>query len=155
MPPVKINARDLVLEVQDPEDAATWVEVGGLTAAKPNLGENEETAETTTYASKGQYEQEVMQRGATLELEGFEMKDPDTGEMDPGQAACYAWAARLATESLGPVRFRHPMDTEWKRWTATFTVGETGGEINDKSTFEMTMTRSGPSSTMALDPAAP
>ena len=145
MPKVKIPARDIVIEVQsEDEDGEVWVEVGGLTNAVPDKSENEEEVDSTTFHSRGQYEQMIMQRGAQLEMEGFTLKDPETGERDEGQAACLAMARTVGYESVGTVRFRWPMDPEWTVWDATFTLGEKGGENNDLKAFNCTVVRSGP-----------
>lgn len=140
----KIPARNIILEVED--DADTFVEIDGLNSVTVNPGENEETTDTTTYASDGAYEQQVMQRGATLELEGFMHKD-DTGELDPGQARCEEMASKVGQESLSKVRFRHPDDDEWKVWTATFSLGGQGGGNNAMTSWACTITRSGKSTT--------
>jgi len=151
MPAVKINARDIIIQVAD---GTNWVPVGGLNSAVPNAGENEEVADTTTFDSKGNYEQEVVQRGATLELEGFLLKDPANGAQDPGQARVETLATQVGFASLGQIRFRHPMDTQWKVWTATFSLGELGGGNNDKSAWAATITRSGASATAPVAASA-
>lgn len=149
MPTKKINARDIIVQVQA-ADGITWLAIGGLNSVKPNPAENEEKVDTTTYDSVGNYEQEIMQRGFGLTLEGFELKDPQTGVLDPGQARCEALAQLTGYNSLGTIRFRHPMDTQWKNWAgATFSVGEQGGGNNDKSGWKCTVTRSGPSTLTA------
>ncbi len=147
----QINARDLVIEVQVSNGTTpVWAEIGGLLTATPNPGENEETSDNTTFESQGHYEQEVMQRGATLSLEGRQLKDDTTGEPDPGQARCEELGAAVGRASLGKIRFRHPVDTEWKVWTCTATLGEQGGGHNDKSAWGVTFTRSGASTTEAV-----
>jgi hypothetical protein len=149
----KVNARDLILAVED-TTPNTWIELTpqGVTGATFNPGENEETADTTTYASEGNYEQEVMQRGATCEVEGMILKDDLTGAMHPGQARVEALGALVGASSLGRIRFRHPVDTEWKIWTCTVSLGESGGENNDKTSWGATFTRSGASTTEAVTP---
>lgn len=143
----KIPARDIIVQVQDGEDPATWIQVTQLTSATRNPGENEETAETTTFDSQGEYEQYVMQRGATMELEGFLRKDSDTGVKDPGQLRIEQLAKLKGVESIGHLRFRHPMDVEWTKWDATFSQGEEGGGTNDMTSWAATITKSGPSTT--------
>lgn len=148
---MKINARDVVIQVEESTDV--WAEVGGLTSCKPNPGENEETAETTVFSDQGYYAQEIMQRGATLELEGFKEYDPESGDQDAGQAACEAHLTRMGTDSVTRVRFRQPqVDQEWRVWFATVTVGEQGGENNDKDSWSVTFTRTGRPTTMPVEP---
>ncbi|MCP2261085.1 hypothetical protein LX15_004805 [Streptoalloteichus tenebrarius] len=151
MPNIKINARDVVVQVEA-ATANTWVLIDGLTSATVNPSENEETAETTTFSSAGHYEQMIMQRGASMELEGVRLVDQATGASEPGQARCEELATKVGHESLGRVRFRHPLQTTWKVWTATFSVGEQGGGTNDMMSWSCTITRSGASTTMAVTP---
>jgi hypothetical protein len=153
MAPEKIPARDIIVQIQD-VTPATWIQVTQLTSATHNPSENEETADTTTFDSEGEYEQVVMQRGATLELEGFLRKDGTTGAKDAGQLRVEALAKLKGVASLGSVRFRHPMDTEWTVWNATFSQGEQGGGTNDMTSWSATITKSGPS-TVADVVAAP
>jgi hypothetical protein len=144
MPTKKINARDIIVQVQA-ADGVTWLAIGGLHSVKPNPADDEAKADTTTYDSQGTYEQEIMQRGFGLTLEGFQLKDPNTGVLDLGQSRCETLAAQTGYNSLGIIRFRHPMDTQWKNWNAaTFSVGEQGGGNNDKSAWKCSVTRSGP-----------
>lgn len=153
---IKLNARDMVIEAADTATLGagtpTWVEVAGLTNFVVNDEENEETAETTTFLDEGNYRQEKMQKGAQVEVEGFSLGDNVTGAPDPGQAVLREWHELLGPESEGKVRFRHKLETEWTVWTATCTIGERGGENNDKLSFAATLVRSGPSSKVAVTP---
>ncbi|MEC3977905.1 phage tail tube protein [Amycolatopsis sp. H20-H5] len=145
----KINARDIIIQVRE-ADGITWSAIGGLNSATPNPSENEETVDTTTFGSQGNYEQEIMQRGASLALEGFLIKDDTTGTQDPGQARCEVVGTLTGYASLGAIRFRHPMDAAWKVWPeATFTIGEQGGGNNDKTGWKCDIMRSGPSTVVA------
>lgn len=147
----KINARDIIIQVSDGATVPTWLAIGGLNSVTPNPGENEESVDTTTYDSDGVYEGEVMQRGAKLELEGFLLKDHLTGAQNVGQARVEYMATQTGYDSLGAIRFRHPMDTAWKVWNgATFSLGEQGGGNNDKTPWSCTITRSGASTTVAV-----
>jgi hypothetical protein len=141
----KINARDVTIQVAL-VDGTTWVEVGGLNSATPKLAENEESVDTTTFSSQGNYEGEIMQRGASLALEGFVLKDDITGAPNPGQDRCTQLALLTGYASLGKIRFRAPVDTNWTVWNeATFSVGEQGGGNNDKISWKCDIMRSGPS----------
>ena len=145
----KINSRDIITEIQD-DDGTTWLEISGLNSVSLDPSQNEETADTTTFASEGMYEQEVMQRGATIQLEGFLLKDDTTGAHDAGQARCEDLAAAVGAASVGKLRFRYPADTLWRVWNCTATLGEQGGENNDKSSWSVTFTRSGATTTLAV-----
>lgn len=141
---VKIPARDIIVQVKDPAQSNTWVQLNQLTSANLNKGENEEVAETTTFDSGGEYEEVIMQRGGTLELEGFLRKDLTTGDRDAGQKLVDAWADTKGISSVGQVRYRHPMDPKWTEWDATCRGGEEGGETNDMTSWEASFTRCGP-----------
>lgn len=141
-----IDARGWLFEVLDATaTTATWLPIAGLTSFTHNPGENEETAETVAFDSDGYYEQDVMQRGATLSVEGQYRIDKPTGKQDPGQAYVdTVWAYRLGIESRNQVRWRHKSQTEWVLWDSTVTPGEQGGETNDKTSWSATITRCGP-----------
>ncbi|QIS13587.1 phage tail tube protein [Nocardia arthritidis] len=143
----KINARDFIIEIanDNSDTPAGWTTIHGLTSAIPNLGDHEQVVETTTFDSAGNYEQEIVQRGASIALEGFRLVDPVTGVPDQGQAKVEALAGQVGTLGLWKVHFRHTADKQWKVWTATFSVGEQGGGTNDKVPWKATITRSGPS----------
>ena len=149
MAQVKIPARDIILQVAE-SDGTTWTEIGGLTAVKPNPGENEETANTTDYDSGGEFEQLVMQRGASLSMEGKLLKDSSTGVQDAGQARCEVLSTGTGYASRGKLRFRYPLDTSWKVWEATFSLKEQGGETNDTSAWACNATRCGASTSVAV-----
>lgn len=146
----KINARDIIIEVETAV-TDTWTGIRpGLTSATINKSENEEAADTTTYGSEGEYEQEIMQRGATMEVAALMLQDDVTGDLDEGQARVEVLGTLKGVESLGRIRFRHPVSTEWTIWTCTVSVGEQGGETNAKTTWNATFTKSGASSTAAV-----
>ena len=48
------------------------------------------------------------------------------------------------------LRFRHPVDTQWRVWNCTASLGEQGGDNNDKASWSVTFTRSGATATMAV-----
>jgi hypothetical protein len=146
---VKIPARDMILEVEL-ADAVTYQTVGALNTITVNKGENEETEDVTTYDSDGAYEERVMQRGASLTLAGFMHKDNQTGAQDPGQARIEELSDKTLEESIGKVRFRHPTDTEWTVWNATFRLTEQGGPQNANTTWGATIRRSGKSTKVAV-----
>lgn len=150
MTQVKVNARDIIFEVNDGDDE--WLRVENLASVTRNPGENEETADTTDFDSQGAYEQDVMQRGSSLELEGLEMRDNATGAPQPGRARMEALGGEEAVgyDSRGQVRFRHPLVQTWSVWDCTVTLGETGGGTNDKSAWSATVTKCGLTSSVAV-----
>lgn len=149
MAPEKIPARDIICQVED-ATVDTWIAVTQLTSATKNPGENEETVDVTTFDSQGEYEQYVMQRGASMALEGFLRKDRTDGTKDPGQLRIEVLASLKGVASEGRLRFRHPMDTEWNVWRATFSQGEQGGGTNDMTSWSATVTKSGLATTLAV-----
>lgn len=141
----RINARDIIIQASDGATSPTWLTLEKLSGATFKPGENEEVADTTNFDSQGAYEQEVMQRGATMEIDGMALKDDLTGALPPGRARVEAMASETAVGylSLGQIRFRHPMDTNWRVWNCTVSLGDQGGDTNDKTGWQATITKSG------------
>lgn len=140
----KYDARDCEFEVES-DTPGTWVSIGGINTFTKSR--NSANTDTTTYASGGDYEQQIMQRGKTLKLGGFRLIDPDTGALDAGQAIVETWADQKSDASLRSFRFAAPGDTNWEVWTATAELDDEGGGNNDKVSWGCTITRSGASTT--------
>ncbi|WP_262007658.1 phage tail tube protein [Streptomyces sp. FIT100] len=147
-----IDARGWLFEVEDVEsEPDAWLPIAGITSFTHNPAENEETVETTAFESDGQYEQDVMQRGATLAVEGQYRIDKTTKAQDPGQAYIdHDWAQRLGIDSRNRIRWRHETQTVWVVWDATVTPGEQGGGNNDKTSWSCTVTKCGTATTMVV-----
>lgn len=143
MPSKQINARDLIVQVQNADNSWTIPGLTGLTTASVDWSANEETADTTTYDSAGAYEQEIMQRGASLKLEGKKKQDTITGVYDTAQARLDTLATQVGASSQGAIRFRYPQENTWRNWVCTVSRGEEGGGNNDKTGYSYTITRSG------------
>ncbi|MFI7014384.1 phage tail tube protein [Streptomyces sp. NPDC050164] len=143
----KYNARDVEFEIEDFATPNTWIPIGGINTFSKS--HEEETTDTTTFASEGQAESQKMQLGKQLEIEGFRLRDDTTGALDPGQAKVEALSERLGEDSLGRVRFAHKDDTSWQVWTAHVNLGDEGGGNNDKTSWSATFTRSGANTTAA------
>jgi hypothetical protein len=135
------NARDCVFEIES-ETPATWLEIGQINTFSKS--HEEETADTTVFASGGQAESQKMQIGKQLELEG--LRDP----ADLGQQRVEEASELLGTASLIKLRFHAPGDTTWEVWTAHVNLGDQGGGNNDKVSWSATFTRSGASTTAAI-----
>ncbi|MBM0203509.1 hypothetical protein JNW90_10570 [Micromonospora sp. STR1s_5] len=147
----QINARDLIFQVSDMDPTTpTWTAIGGLLTGTISYDENEEKTDTTTWDSEGHYEEEKMQVGASLSLEGRLLQDPATGVRDPGQELVEAHGELLGYDSQVAVRFRYPGATNWKAWMATVSVGEQGGGTNDKSGWAAEFTRCGAPALVAV-----
>lgn len=148
MTATKYNARDCRFEIEDPAHADTWVPIAQLGINTFTKSRNSQSAETTTFGSDGDYEQQINQRGKTLGLQGFRLKDPDTGALDPGQALVETLAEGKGDGSLGVIRFAHKDDPTWQVWTCTAELGDEGGDNNGKVSWAVTFTRSGADTTM-------
>lgn len=150
MPVRQINARDLIFQVSDMEATPTWTATGGLLSGTVTPNENEEMTDTTTWDSEGYFEQEKMQLGAKIALEGRYLQDPVSGVRDPGQELVETLAARLTYDSQIDVRFRYPGSTNWKVWKATVSVGDQGGGTNDKTSWSAEFVRCGAPTSAAV-----
>ncbi|WP_406321052.1 phage tail tube protein [Streptomyces sp. NBC_00519] len=139
-----IDARGWVFEVKDQSRPGDhWLPIENLTSWSKNDSENEETAETTSFDSKGWYEQDVMQRGGQIELEGQYALDK-SGRQVPGQAYVDRyWGQRLGIDSRNLIRWRHDSQDTWVIWEATVTPDEQSGETNDKTSWTATFTQCG------------
>jgi len=142
-----IDARGWIFEVET--DTDVWSAVTRLNSWTNNPGENEETADTTVFESGGAYEQDVMQRGSTLELSG--QYAVTAGVRDTAQDFIdNEWGIAVGEESRGRLRFRHESQTTWVIWDCTVTPGERGGEHNAKTSWAATFTRCGWATTMPV-----
>lgn len=145
-----IDARDWLFEVED-NVSGSWLPIRGINNFSHNPGENRETAETTDFDSNGRYEEDTMQDGETITVQGFYEKDSATGARDPGQAYVDTWGRRLSTDSHNRVRYRHETElTTWAVWDATVSPSERGGGNNDKTGWGAVFRRSGAPTTMAV-----
>lgn len=149
---VRVNARDIIVEVED-ETPDTWLRVERLQSVTLSLGENEETADITDFDDEGAYSQDIMQRGASMELSGLEVRDRETGELPPGRARIEALAGedKVGYDSQGRIRFRYPADQQWRVWNCTVSLGEKGGAVNDKSAWAATIVKCGRTITIPVE----
>lgn len=147
MPPTKYNARDIIFEIEDFGTPGTWVAIatGGINTFSKTF--EEEVTDVTVFGSEGQAESQKMQIAKAMTLEGFRLRDSETGALDPGQALVEGLSERLGDESLSGFRFAHKDDTSWEVWTAHANLGDQGGGNNDKTTWSATFTRSGANTT--------
>lgn len=145
-----INARDWIFEVSDGSGTPVWIVVAGVKKFTIKLAENEESADTTDFQSAGTHESQAMQRGASMSCEGqFILTDPGAVR-NPGQARIDALGALKGKASLGQLRFRHTVQTTWTIWTGWVSLGEQGGENNDKTSWGFTLNKSGAATSAAV-----
>jgi hypothetical protein len=143
-----INARDWVFQVHD--GASTWIDIAGIKKFALKPGENEESADTTDFNSEGEHESQAMQRGASISVEGQFLLTEPGNVRNPGQLRVDALGALKGKASLGQIRFRHEVQTLWTVWTAWVSLGERGGENNDKTAWAVTFNKSGAATTAAV-----
>lgn len=136
----KINARDWTFEISDGSATPVWTEIGGINTM--TIGRESETTDTTTFDSAGEAEHNVMQRGRTLELEGFFLEDPADGTRDPGQEAVETLADAVGEASLQDIRITSPGGTTWTHKMSA-ELADQGGGNNDKTSWGVSLTRSG------------
>ena len=146
-----INARDWIFQVSDgATPTPAWLEIGGIKKFTLKPGENEESADTTDFQSVGNHESQAMQRGASMSCEGqFVLTDPGAVR-NPGQARVDALGVLKGKASLGAFRFRHTVQTNWTVWSGWISLGEQGGENNDKTSWGFTINRSGAATSAAV-----
>ncbi|APD18490.1 major tail protein [Streptomyces phage Ididsumtinwong] len=149
-----IDARGWLFEVEDADAGTeTWLPIAGLNSWSYSPGENEEVADTTSFDSDGAYEEDVMQRGASITLEGQYRIDKTTKARDVGQAYIDEdWTPRLGIDSHNRIRYRHETQTAWAIWDATMTPGEQSGGTNEKTSWSATFRRSGLPTSAAVTP---
>ncbi|MFJ3173795.1 phage tail tube protein [Streptomyces roseus] len=146
----KYSARDVRFQIENYASPGTWVDIAPLAINTWSKSEEEETADVTTFGSNGNAESQKMQIGKSITLEGFRLRDPATGALDPGQTIAEAMNDRLGTSSLTGFRFAHATDTTWVVWAQTrVSLGDQGGGNNDPTSWSATFTRSGASTTAA------
>ncbi|WP_329423986.1 phage tail tube protein [Streptomyces sp. NBC_01268] len=158
MAPRKYNARDVRFQIEDFLNPGVWTEFRTALNGSGEGGINTftrsfeyEATDTTTFGSNGRAETQNMQEGMSLTLEGFRLVDPATGALDPAMSLAELQAARLGNDSVVGFRFAGPGATNWTVWAqATFQLGDQGGGNNDKVSWSCTVTRSGPSTSVAI-----
>lgn len=146
----KQDARDWIFEVQTAP--TTWVEIDGLTKWELDPNANGSSTEDTTFRSAGQYEGHAAQRGASIKLEGFrEVDDEAPYDIDPGQAAVDDLGDKVGRASKTGMRFRHVDQTQWSVWPQMYVEpGSRGGGMNDNTSWEATLIRSGAATTAVV-----
>jgi hypothetical protein len=146
MTALKYDARGCSFEIESSTAPGTWIAIGGINTF--TKGRSSNNTETTTFASAGDDESQIMSRGKTLKLAGFRLMDPDTGILDPGQAEVELLGDKKSDDSIGNIRFCAPGDVNWEVWSATADLDDEGGGNNDKVSWGVAFTRSGASTTM-------
>lgn len=150
---MKIDARGWQFQVSDGATIPVWTEIGGINTFELDPNANSETTDTTTFRSAGEYEGEVMQRGGSIELEGFDERNDTTPAIaDPGQGLIDELGTKVSKASIGSMRFRHDSEDEWTVWRFYVEPGAKGGGNNDKSSWAATLTRTGAATVAPVAP---
>jgi hypothetical protein len=149
---MQIDARDWIFEVSEDPSAGVpvWSQILGIESFTLSNSDGEESTDTTTFESAGVAESQAMQRGASLNVDGKIKRAADGITQDAGQLSCDTLAALVGEASLGGVRFRHTLDTDWIVWDAWVSRGDNGGGKNDKTSWSAKFMRSGPATTEAV-----
>lgn len=142
MAATKIAARGYIFQI-GVGATPTWTNIGGLTSFSVNPGDHDAHTESTDFDSGGQYEELVMQRGASIKLEGRRKIDKASGQPDAGQAAVDTLAQGVADASIGVIRYRHSSETQWRVWNCTAKSSEQGGGTNDLGKWGAEIHRTG------------
>lgn len=143
MAKTKFLARDLTIEVEDPDlSGETFIPIGGLNSLTHSPSTTR--ADTTDFDSNGHEEHLVAQRGESWTLAGYYIEDVVTGEKDAGQARCEALGLVGSLASMGRFRVTSPGGN-----TITFDgsceVTLHGGGTNDAAAWQCVVTVSGAS----------
>ncbi|MCA1624162.1 MAG: hypothetical protein LC778_10245 [Acidobacteria bacterium] len=146
----QILARDWIFQVNSLADGSgTWLDILGILSFELNLGENEEVSDDTTFESQGEHESTPVQRGATLGITG-RYKLSSGGVRNPGQARIDTLIGLKGDTAVGKVRFRHTIQTTWVVWSTWATGPTIGGGHNDRTGWEVTLTKSGLATSAAV-----
>jgi len=140
----KISARGFIFQAAS---GASWVGIAGLKTFTVNYGDHDVHVDATDFDSAGQYEEVVLQRGASLKLEGTRRRDPATGLADAGQAVLDTLAQGLSDSSIGQIRFRYSTEVQWRVWNVTAKATEEGGGTNELGKWGMELARTGAETT--------
>jgi len=141
MPPVKILARSLLIELNVGTDALpVWTPIGGLNSLK--FDSNKTDVDETDFDSDGWEEHSVAQRGRKITLDGFYKEDTATGDRDAGQEALIALSDAVGPDSKKPLRITTPGGNVTV-YSVSADAKQTGGGLNDDAGFSCDLTVSG------------
>lgn len=139
--PTKYLARDLTIEVLDPNGSGSedWVPINGLNTLTHSP--NTTRADTTSFDSNGRDEHLPASRGESWSLSGFSIEDPATGERDEGQQIVEALGRIVGPSGINPYRVTSP-GGNWIIFDASAEVTLNGGGHNDAAAWgaEVTVT---------------
>jgi hypothetical protein len=135
----KVSARKWTFGVST-DGRGTWTTINGIN--KFSFGRSSSRTDTTDFTADGIETGEIMQRGASLKLEGFFLEDLATKARDAGQAAVETFAEVVGPASVGDFRLTSPGGKVYT-FSGTVELGDYSGGNNDKTPWSATITRSG------------
>lgn len=113
-----------------------WTEVGNINTWSHSPVSND--ADTTTFSDEGRMTHMKASRGDEFTISGLYLEDPDSGDRDPGQEACEAWANEVGPDSVKQFRITSPGGNV-RTFLATATVTNGGGGNDDPNKWECAM----------------
>lgn len=137
------------------EAVPKWLRIGGLTGG--NATGSKVDANTTTPEDDGASSHLPAERSQTIQLEGLlGYTNRATGQRDPGQVACEAWAAdsSIGPDGLRQIRRIFPDGLGKCVTFKASAVLSDGGTLNEAEKWSLSVTRSGPATTTYLGEAA-
>ncbi len=133
----KVLAREYFesLEIKDPEQTETWVQIGGLSSLSVSYDSNQ--TEVTDFDSEGFSENLTTERSFSIEAEGFRLVDPETGDVDPGQKIVDDYAETVGYASIADVRV-NLIGGSTLEMRCSIEPGNQGGGVNDAASWGAT-----------------
>ncbi len=142
-PDTEVLARGFTFELNTGTEAVpVWTTVNHINKWSHSPKSND--ADTTTFDDDGRMTHLKASRGDEFTLTGLYQEDETTGDRDPGQEACEAWANEIGQPSLKQFRITSPSGVNVVgpfRASATVTIGGGGGD--DPNAWELAMVVSG------------
>ena len=132
MSAVEVLARNWDLEIEDPDTADTFVEIGGINSFTFSSDVN--NAETTTFDDLGWESHLAASRSRSLSMEGFYLVDPDTGDLDKGQELINDAGSKMGQDSLIKFQLTDPGGNT-KEFEATVNLADQGGGNDDPASW--------------------
>ena len=132
MATVEVLARNWDLEIEDPNTAGTFVEIGGINSFTFSSDVN--NADTTTFSDLGWESHLAASRSRSLSMDGFYLVDPDTGDLDEGQEILNDAAAEMGQDSLIKFQLTDPGGNT-KEFEATVNLADQGGGNDDPTSW--------------------
>ena len=132
MATVEVLARNWDLEIEDPNTADTFVEIGGINSFTFSSDVN--NADTTTFSDLGWESHLAASRSRSLSMDGFYLVDPDTGDLDKGQELINDAGSKMGQDSLIKFQLTDPGGNT-KEFEATVNLADQGGGNDDPTSW--------------------